>query len=65
MPCRAAARYVSEHADQLPEDVVPTNGTAHAVLAVELYDAFLDGDNDPEVIRAAVAVRIGRRETTG
>lgn len=38
---RAAARFVREHEDLLPEDVVPANATQRAVLAIRLHDAFL------------------------
>ena len=37
---RAAARFVRDHADLLPDDVVPANATQRAVLALQLHDAF-------------------------
>jgi Fe-S-cluster containining protein len=37
---RAAARYVREHRDELPDDVGPVTATQHAVLAVRLHDSF-------------------------
>ncbi len=38
---RAAARWVREHRDQLPDGTVPANATHHAVLAVRVHAAFL------------------------
>jgi Fe-S-cluster containining protein len=38
---RAAAAFVREHEDLLPDDVVPANATQRAVLAIEVHDAFL------------------------
>jgi hypothetical protein len=49
---RAAARFVQEHEDLLPEGSAPTNPTQVAVLAVEVHDAFLR--HDTETGRAAV-----------
>jgi hypothetical protein len=43
---RAAARFVQEHRDVLPEGSVPTNPTQLAVLAVEVHDAFLSRDGE-------------------
>lgn len=37
---RAAARFVQEREDFLPEGVVPANATQRAVLAIETSDAF-------------------------
>ena len=37
---RAAATFVRDHADLLPQGVAPTNATQHAVLAIRLHDAF-------------------------
>jgi len=37
---RAAARFVREHGDVLPDGVAPANATQCAVLAVQLHDAF-------------------------
>ncbi len=64
----AAAAYVREHADALPEGAAPVNATQHAVLAVHLHGAFLrDGGSDahlvvepqpePEAIRAILEAR--------
>ncbi len=63
---RAAARYIREHGDMLPEGTAPAPATQRAVLAVEVHEAFLwlDGetgrsavvdDPGPEAIRAALA----------
>ena len=41
---RAAAMFVREHADVLPEGSTPANATQHAVLAVRLHAAFLGHD---------------------
>jgi hypothetical protein len=38
---RAAATWVGEHGDLLPEGVAPSNATQHAVLAIGLHQAFL------------------------
>jgi len=38
---RAAARFVQEHRDLLPDDLVPANATQHAVLAIRLHDSYL------------------------
>jgi Fe-S-cluster containining protein len=68
---RAAACFVREREDLLPEDVVPANATQRAVLAVQVHDAFLGHDDetgrsvvvdpDPDAIRLAVASRFGHR----
>lgn len=56
---RAASRFVREHADVLPPDVVPHNPTQHAVFVIELHDVFLrPGDGADR--RAAVASRLSR-----
>lgn len=49
---RAAARFVQEHEDDLPEGCAPTNVTQLAVLAVEVHDVFLH--HDSETGRASV-----------
>jgi Fe-S-cluster containining protein len=38
---RAAAAYISEHPDRLPEGVAPVTATQRAVLAVEIHGEFL------------------------
>jgi uncharacterized protein len=53
---RAAAAFVRDHPDRLPDDVAPANATQRAVLAVRLHAAFLGRDDpEPEVIRAVLA----------
>jgi hypothetical protein len=54
---RAAARYVRERSDELPDDAVPVTATQHAVLAVRIHGAFLHGDPDPEAVRVAIGPR--------
>ncbi len=41
---RAAATFIREHEDLLPEGAAPTNATQHAVLAIRMHDAFVDPD---------------------
>jgi hypothetical protein len=50
---RAAATFLREHADVLPDRVVPTNATGLAVLAVELHDAFLRRDDETDLVTVA------------
>jgi len=38
---RAAATFIEQHPDTLPEGATPSNGTQRAVLAIELHAAFL------------------------
>ena len=63
---RAAARYVRERQEMLPEAAAPANPTQHAVLAVRVHAAFLRPDEetgratavaepDPEAIRVLLA----------
>jgi hypothetical protein len=71
---RAAATYVRDHDDLLPKQVVPTNATQRAVLAIQLHDAFLRHDDEtdrsvvidpePEAIRVFVTSRLASREPT-
>jgi Fe-S-cluster containining protein len=68
---RAAARFLREHRDLLPDGVAPTSATEHAVLAVVLHDAFLQRDEvtgrtmlvepDRGVIRTELLRRVGAR----
>ncbi len=45
---RAAARFLVEHPDQLPQERRPRSATELAVLAVEIHEEFLpDGAGDP------------------
>jgi hypothetical protein len=43
----AAATFLREHEDLLPEDAVPANATQRAVLAIEVHDAFLGEPLEP------------------
>jgi hypothetical protein len=54
---RAAARFVRDHPEVLPEPAVARRPTPRAVLAVELHELFVGGDPEP----AAVAVALRRR----
>ena len=55
---RAAARFVRERRDLLPEGAVPPNAASHAVLAIAIHAAFLDG-TEPSLDE--VRVLLGRR----
>ena len=52
---RAAARFVAEHARELPDEVRPTTATHLAVAAVEAHGAFL-GPEAPGVAEVQVAL---------
>ncbi|MCU1429575.1 MAG: hypothetical protein JWL83_3575 [Actinomycetia bacterium] len=62
---QAAATFLDEHADLLPDGAAPTNATQLAVLAVAIHDVFLRYDDDtgemtvvdpdPDVVRVEVA----------
>ena len=54
----AAARFVRERGDRLPEGVAPANATQRAVLAVRLHEAFLRSDADNPDPDRAEAVRL-------
>jgi uncharacterized protein len=54
---RAAAAYVRDHLDGLPEAHRPRTATQLAVLAVELHDLFRRGEPDLAAVRAALARR--------
>jgi hypothetical protein len=63
---RAAATFLHEHRDELPDHAVPRNPTRLAVLAIEVHDAFLRRDEetdewtvfdpDPHVVRDALSL---------
>jgi Fe-S-cluster containining protein len=65
---RAAAIYVGQHPEVLPEPLAPTNTTQLAVVAIEIHDAFLGRhdeagtvavvDPGPDSVRAAVEMDI-------
>ena len=44
--CGRPRRILREQGDELPADVVPTNDTQLAVLAVEIHDAFVQRDDE-------------------
>jgi Fe-S-cluster containining protein len=56
---RAAATFLRDHADALPDGTVPTNTTQLAVLAVEVSDLFLRPGVEPDA--QAVGVELKRR----
>jgi hypothetical protein len=68
---RAAARFLQDHEDLLPEGSAPTNPTQRAILALEVHDAFLRHDSetgqatpvDPDVddLRVVLTQRIKGR----
>lgn len=55
---RAAAEFLVEHGDELPEGSVPASDTQRAVLAIEILETFLPAG---PVDAAAVRVAISRR----
>ncbi len=64
---RAAARFVREHRDRLPEGARPVTATQSAVLAIRILQAFLGRheetdrpvvvDPDPETVRVVLGPR--------
>lgn len=71
---RAAATFLDEHRDSLPNVVVPTTATETAVLAIEIHRSFLTGDEatgpasvvrpDPDAVQSEI-VRVTKAEPTG
>jgi Fe-S-cluster containining protein len=57
----AAVAFLDQHAGLLPEGGVPANATQRAVLAIELHDLFVDRDDDPDALLAAVRERLSSR----
>jgi len=57
---RAAAAFLVEHGDELPEGSVPASDTQRAVLAIEIHETFLPAG---PVDTAAVRVAVSRRAT--
>ncbi len=61
---RAAARFLVDNPDRVPDRLAPRTSTQLAVLAIEIHDAFLHCDDttgrttvvdpDPEVVVARV-----------
>jgi len=59
---QAAARYLRDRPDLLPDGVTPANTTQLAVLAVEAHGAFLEAaEPEPEVVQ----VQLRRRARPG
>ena len=67
---RAAARFVRDRRDQLPDGAAPVTATQHAVLAVRIHETFLGhvqatgrpvvvAEPDPEAVRVAISARRG------
>ena len=65
---RAAATYVRAHRDDLPAGSVPGNPTQLAVLAIDVHDVFLGGDDParrPVVVQPELAaVRVALADRT-
>ncbi len=71
---RAAATFLDEHGDVLPEGAGPINATQHAVLAIDIHDTFLRReadpdrepviDPDPDVVRVEIMRRTRARPPT-
>jgi Fe-S-cluster containining protein len=54
---RAAAKFLRRHADLFPEGFVPANPTQQAVLALRIYEVFLDS---PPASKTRIAEAIVR-----
>jgi uncharacterized protein len=55
---RTAAKFLREHADQFPKGAIPTGATQLAILAIRVFDVFLDdvaARTDFETVEAIVA----------
>jgi Fe-S-cluster containining protein len=54
---RAAATYLAEHRDLLPDGAAPRTATQMAALAVRLHRLFVESDSHPDAdaVRAALA----------
>ncbi len=71
---RAAATFLRDRQDVLPDDAVPTNATQLAVLAVDMHDVFLHRgettdeiavvDPDPRAVRVELTRRRRARDAT-
>ena len=59
---RAAATFLHDHADALPDGMAATNTTQLAVAAIEIHDMFLRRDVEPDP--QAVRVELTRRRRT-
>lgn len=68
---RAAATFLREHAGEMPAESAPTSTTRLAVLALQIHEVFLGGDEktghtmviepDLDLVRAEVMRRTGNR----
>ncbi len=58
---RAAASFVADHPDVLPNGAPPPGSTPHAVLAVRLSDLFVDAVPTPQAVAVEVRGRLNRR----
>jgi uncharacterized protein len=45
---KAAAKFLSDHAERFPAGFIPSNTTQRAVLAIKVYEVFLDSANIPQ-----------------
>jgi uncharacterized protein len=45
---QAAARFLREHADCFPDGFVPSNPAQLAILAIRVYDVFVDSSDAPD-----------------
>lgn len=56
---RAAAVFLADRRDELPEGSVPASDTQRAVLAIEIHETFLRADApDPAAVRVALSRRV-------
>jgi uncharacterized protein len=60
---RAAATYLRDNVDLLSDGGAPISATQLAVLAIEVHDVFLQGD-DPEAVRVEVTRRTTAARTS-
>ena len=58
---RAAATFVTEHPEVLPQGAPPPGSTPHAVLAVRLHDMFVNATPTPDQVAVEVQRRLNRR----
>jgi Fe-S-cluster containining protein len=55
---RAAASFLHDHPEALPDDAAPATATQRAVLSVEIHDAFVGGrEPDPNEVRVLLRRR--------
>lgn len=57
---RAAATFLADHRDVLPDGVAAGGATALAVLAVQLHDLFVAGTPRPDDVRVELRRRVSR-----